>query len=176
MSTSPPDHEAFVQLLLRHEPLVRAYIRALVNTADEVDELMPEVALVAWRKFDQLEDHAAFGKWACVIARYEVMRYRRDKARDRLLLDEDVISKLVAEADEELHHTESQMRALESCLEKLPEERRRLVLASYAPGASIKEIASRVGRSEDGLYQLLRRIRLELQRCVESSLRKGTTL
>jgi RNA polymerase sigma-70 factor (ECF subfamily) len=63
------------------------------------------------------------------------------------------------------------MRALESCLQKLPEDRRKLVLGCYVPGVSIKDIAARTGRSEDGLYQLLRRIRLELQRCVEAILK-----
>ncbi len=168
---TPADDEAFVQLLSRHEPVVRAYLRGLVGTMEEVDELMPEVALVAWRKFAELEDWMAFAKWDCVIARYEVPRHRRDKARDRLVLDDDVIARLAAEAEEETPKTEAQLRALESCLQKLPEDRRKLVLACYVPGVSIKDIAARTGRSEDGLYQLLRRIRLELQRCVESVLK-----
>ena len=168
--------EAFVQLLSRHEPIIRAYLRGILFTMEEVDELMPEVALVAWRKFPELEDYAAFSKWACVIARYEVLRYRRDKARDRLVLDEDVIERLANEAEEELQQTEAQMRALETCLQKLPEHRRKLVLDCYLPRASIKDIASRTGRSEDALYQLLRRIRLELQRCVESVLKKEASV
>lgn len=166
-SAEPSTDEAFVQLLSRNEPVVRAYLRGLVSTMEEVDELMPEVALVAWRKFAELEDHTAFAKWACVIARYEVLRYRRDKARDRFVLDDDVIARLATEAEEETQQSEAQMRALESCLEKLSADRRKLVLACYVPGVSIKDIATRSGRSEDGLYQLLRRIRLELQRCVE---------
>lgn len=168
---SSADDEAFVQLLSRHEPVVRAYLRGLLSTMEEVDELMPEVALVAWRKFAELEDRGAFAKWACVIARYEVLRHRRDKARDRLVLDEDVIARLAAEAEDETPQTEAQMRALEACLQKLPEERRKLVLGCYTPGVAMKEIAARTGRSEDGLYQLLRRIRLELQRCVQSVLK-----
>jgi RNA polymerase sigma-70 factor, ECF subfamily len=168
---TPANDEAFVQLLSRHEPVVRAYLRGLVATIEDVDTLMPEVALVAWRKFAELEDRSAFAKWACVIARYEVLRHRRDQARDRLVLDEDVIVRLAAEAEDETLQTEAQMRALESCLQKLPEDRRKLVLGCYGPGVSIKDIAARTGRSEDGLYQLLRRIRLELLRCVESVLK-----
>lgn len=175
-SHTPANDEAFVQLLSRHEPVVRAYLRGLVSTMEEVDTLMPEVALVAWRKFAELEDRSAFAKWACVIARYEVLRHRRDQARDRLVLDDEVIARLAAEAEEETPQTELQMRALESCLQKLPEDRRKLVLGCYVPGVSIKDIAARTGRSEDGLYQLLRRIRLELQRCVEAVLKKEAAI
>jgi DNA-directed RNA polymerase specialized sigma24 family protein len=52
-------------------------LRGLVSTIEEMDELMREVALVAWRKFAELEDRGAFAKWTCVIARCEVLRHRR---------------------------------------------------------------------------------------------------
>lgn len=175
----PPDqssaNEAFVMLLSQHEPAIRAFLRALLPVAADVDAVMPDVALVAWRKFAELEDREAFGRWACVIARYEVLRYRRDKARDRFLLDEALLARIAEEGAQEFSRREQQMAALEFCLEKLPEPRRQLVLGCYAPGASIKAIAARTGQSEDGLYQLLRRIRLELQRCVETTLRKEAT-
>ena len=37
------DHEAFIMLLLRHEPMVRAAIRAVVHRAEDVDEVMQAV-------------------------------------------------------------------------------------------------------------------------------------
>lgn len=175
-ATPPNSDEDFVQLLSRHEPVIRAFLRALLPSAGDVDAVMPEVALVAWRKFSELDQKEAFPRWACVIARYEVLRYRRDKARDRFVLDEAVLAKLADEAPDEFARRERQMAALEDCLERLPMLRRSLVLGCYAPGASIKDIAARTGQSEDGLYQLLRRIRLELHRCVENALRKEATI
>jgi len=163
-----------MQLLARHEPVIRAYLRSLVYRAADVDELMPDVALVAWRKFSSLEDHAAFPRWACVIARYEVLRFRRDKARDRLVLDEAIIARMADEGVEECALRERQMRALDECVDALPAERRELLLACYRPDSLIKDIAHRSGRSVDGLYQLLRRIRLDLQRCVEGVLTQET--
>jgi RNA polymerase sigma-70 factor (ECF subfamily) len=38
------------------------------------------------------------------------------------------------------------------------------------PGASIKDLAAQLGRTEGSLYQLLARIRQELLRCVEHTL------
>jgi RNA polymerase sigma-70 factor (ECF subfamily) len=78
-----------------------------------VDELMPEVALLAWQKFSTLAEQRAFPQWACIIARYEVLRRRRDKAHDRLVLDDDVIAKLADEAETARDERQRQMAALE---------------------------------------------------------------
>lgn len=163
-------HEIFMQLLARHEPVIRGYLRSLVSRASDVDELMPDVALVAWRKFSELRDPEAFPRWACVIARYEALRFRRDRARDRLFLDEAVIARLADEGAGESALRARQMAALESCIGRLPAERRELLLSCYCSDTAIKDVASASGRTVDGLYQLLRRIRMDVQRCVEGTL------
>ena len=172
-SSSPREsHEIFMQLLARHEPVIRGYLRSLVSRAADVDELMPDVALVAWRKFSELREPEAFPRWACVIARYEALRFRRDRARDRLVLDEAVIEALADEAAAEMPLHQRRLVALESCFEKLPDARRELVITAYTPGTSQKDLARQMGRTEGALYQLLSRIRQELWRCVELTLAK----
>ena len=115
-------------LLLRHEPMVRAAIRAVVHRAEDVDEVMQAVSLVAWRKFDSLTDHEGFGRWACVIARYEVLKFLRSRARDRLMLDESLVERILAESEDEDAIRRRRLSLLERCLEKLPQERRELLL------------------------------------------------
>jgi RNA polymerase sigma-70 factor (ECF subfamily) len=170
MDDGDTGHEAFIVLLLRHEPMVRAAIRAVVHRAEDVDEIMQAVSLVAWRKFDTLADRDAFGRWACVIARYEVLKFLRGRARDRFVLDEGLVERILAEGEEEIGARRRRMTLLERCLEKLPEPRRELLLQAYTPGCTTRAMARRLGRSEDALYQLLRRLRLELKQCVEQAL------
>ncbi|TDU64536.1 RNA polymerase sigma-70 factor (ECF subfamily) [Prosthecobacter fusiformis] len=167
---APDPNEAFLRLWTHHEPELRAFVRSCVPRAQEVDEVMQEVSLVAWRKFASLEDPALFPRWACLIARYEILMARRRNARDRLLLDDDIIERLAEEGAEEMSLRHHQLNALDDCIDKLPSERRELALAAYAVGTSMKALAARLGRSEGSLYQLLARIRLDLLRCVERSL------
>ena len=87
MNDAESNHEAFITLLLRHESMVRAAIRAVVLRAEDVDEVMQAVSLVAWRKFDSLTDREGFGRWTCVIARHEVLKFKRARARDRFMLN-----------------------------------------------------------------------------------------
>jgi RNA polymerase sigma-70 factor (ECF subfamily) len=59
----------------------------------------------------------------------------------------------------------AQREALERCLAKVPPEQRSLVMAAYAPGARIEQIAERSGRTIGGFYQWLHRMRLRLLEC-----------
>lgn len=170
-TTGPHDpNEDFLRLWTHHEPELRAFVRACLPRAVEVDEVMQDASLAAWRKFSTLTDHAQFPRWACWIARYEILMARRRHARDRLVLDEDIVEKLAEEGTEEMSVRHRQLDALDDCIAKLPCERRKVALAAYAPETSTKELAAQLGRTEGSLYQLLARIRQELLRCVQHTL------
>ena len=170
---TPDPHETFLRLWMRHEPELRAFVRSCCPKAQEVDDVMQEVSVAALRKFSTLDDHAAFGPWACLIARYELLSARRRFARDRLVLAEDVVQLLADEGAQELPLRQRQLRALDQCIDKLPRERRELVLAAYAKDNTIREMAGQLKRTEGSLYQLLARIRMELHRCMTRALPGG---
>lgn len=170
MDDSNANHETFLKLLLRHEPGIRAFIRAVVQRADDVDEIMQEVSVVAWRKFDSLTAQEGFGRWACAIARYEVLKFQRARARDRFVLDDALMERILDESVEEARVRDQRLPMLERCLEKMPQSRRDLLLQAYSPGCTLRALAERLSKSEDALYQLLRRLRLELKLCVEVGL------
>ena len=167
---TPDPHETFLRLWMQHEPSLRAYVRSCCPKAQEVDDVMQEVSIAALRKFSTLDDHTAFGAWACLIARYELLAARRRFARDRLVLAEDVVMLLVDEGAKELPLRKMQLQALDQCVAKLPPERRELALAAYSNDTTIREMAAELKRTEGSLYQLLARIRKELHRCMQRSL------
>lgn len=170
-TTSNHDHESFVRALTRHERVIRAYIRGGgISRAEDVDEITQEVSLIAWQKFDQLEKLEDFPRWACVIARYRILEFRRTKYRDRLVLDEKVFDLLAEEALEETGQQDARLRHLERCLAELPDGSRNLVKAAYEPGASIDQLARSTGKRANALYQQLWRLRQILRDCVETAL------
>lgn len=161
MSFEPEsNHASFVRALTKHERVIRAYIRgAGISRPEDVDEIMQEVSLIAWEKFEQLGNVDEFPRWACVIARYRVLDFRRNRFRDRLVLNEKVFDLLMEEALEETGQHETRLRYLENCLEELPPAGRKLVNAAYEPGASIDEMARSAGKKSNALYQQLWRLR-----------------
>ncbi|MGI9472755.1 MAG: sigma factor, partial [Rubripirellula sp.] len=107
------DREQFVRLLTRHDRVIRAFLRSLLPTFGDVDEVMQEVSVAAWNKFSSLDDPENFCRWACGSARIQVLRYRRAKARDRIVLGEEVERLIADEGVDELVERQEQLTALE---------------------------------------------------------------
>lgn len=176
-SIPPARHDLFVQALARHERVIRAYIRgAGVSRPEDVDEIAQEVSLIAWQKFDQLDRVEDFPRWACVIAKYRVLDFRRKRFRDRLVLNEKLFDLLLEEALDETKTQNARLNKLEHCLGQLPAASKKLLMAAYEPGASIDEFARSVGKSANALYQRLWRLRQILRKCVDDALSKDATL
>lgn len=164
-----------MRLLVQHDRAIRAWLRALLPTLNDVDEVMQEVSVVAWRKFDQLDAPENFCRWACVIARYEVLMYRRRKARDRFVLGEEVESLIATEGEAEIELRKQQLGALEDCVEKLPEAKRNLVMEVYSSGHPMNLIAERLGKSTASLYKSVSRVRQSLLECIQRSIAEANS-
>jgi RNA polymerase sigma-70 factor (ECF subfamily) len=128
-------YEQFIRLFVAQEGRLRAFLRTLVPSLDELDEVMQETSLVAWRKFSQFEPGTDFLAWVATIGRFEALRWRRDRAADRLVFSEQLGELLADEA-----------RALDLCLEKLPARQRQWLAAAYQPGVKFREVAQTSGQ------------------------------
>lgn len=158
-------HGQFLRLFVEHEQSLRVFVRSLLFTQDEEREVMQEVAVVLWRKFDAEMDSQAFCRWAFGVARMEALAFRRDRARDRHQFGDDVFELLEQAVLDQNDTLEAERHALTECLHKLPDDQRRLVEAAYAPGVKIDQLARESGRTAMALYKMLHRIRLLLMDC-----------
>jgi RNA polymerase sigma-70 factor, ECF subfamily len=170
--------EGFVRLFSKYEGNVRAFVTSILPSWEGVDEVMQESSLIMWRKSDQFDYQGVesnFLNWAFTIARYEVLKYRRRKATDRLIFSEDVYELLSSEAEEISTDHLGREKALNGCLQKLLPAQQELIQVSYSQGVSIKDAASRVGRTPTGLYKALARIRKNLHGCVQNAVKSELT-
>lgn len=165
-------HETFIQLFLRHERAIRAYARTLLPTWESVDEVMQETSLVAWRKFDEFEVGTNFGAWLGAIVRYEALRWRRSKQRDRHVFCDEVIALLESEGLEDIDYLERQRAALQRCIGRLGETHQRLLAMVYGSEMAIREVADKMSRSIDALYKSLQRLRAALLKCAQEEMAK----
>lgn len=163
-------YEAFVQVFVRHEPNLRSFVRPLVRTWDDVEEVMQQTCLVLWRKYAEFQPGSDFLSWGCTIARYEVLKFRRSRARDKHHFGDELILHLADEGAEESRRLERERRALDTCIQRLPEEQRDLIERCYGGEMKINEVAEVLGRSATSLYKALNRIRQVLLECIERSL------
>jgi len=163
-------HDQFLRLFTEHERSVRTFVRSLVPTRMAASEVMQEVAVVLWQKFGEFDATRDFRKWAFGVARFEVLAFLRDRARDRHVFDEELVTRLADEAATAEPRCDAQREALETCLQRLPVRQRELVLTAYAKGTRMDELAAQRGQTPMSLYKLLHRIRQALLECVRRTL------
>ncbi len=170
---SPPSeherHAQFLRLYAESEVALHTFVRSLVPTRQMASEVMQDVILVLWEKFDAAAD---FQGWAFGVAKNVVLRHLRRQSRERHVFDDELVNQLADDAAALVPVHDGHREALEHCLEKLPAAQRELVLTAYTKGTRIDELATRRGQSPMALYKLLHRIRQALLECVERTLAK----
>lgn len=164
-------YELFVKLLLEHEPRVRAFLRGLLPTWQDVEEVTQEASLVAWRKFSDFEEGTSFGGWFLTIARYEAMSFRRRLARTPHIFSDTLVDQLATEAfDVKPEQEQSRQRQLQKCLQALDASHRELLMKVYSPGVVMREVAKNSGKSEQAFYKVIQRLRSSLLKCISKAM------
>ena len=162
------DRSSYLRMLAKSEPIIRAYLRSLVQDYHDHSEIMQNVFITTWDKFSKFEgEQEDFCKWACVIARFEALKHRQTKARDRLVLSEELISMIADEGIQEHQKTSQWVVKLEHCLKELSAPNQDLIKQAYSNKQQIKKLATDRGTTPDALYQKLRRIRKALAKCMD---------
>lgn len=165
-------YSQFVALITRQVHAIRRFVRSLLPSREGVDDVMQETALEFWKKFSDFtpatpdDAVAEFVRWACVIARFKALSWQRD----RLVFRGGVIETLATAAMDGLGQQESERRAIERCLQTLPNDQRRLVLSVHSPDESIALIAAETGQKARRLYSRINVLRNLLLDCVQQRL------
>ena len=171
VTVTSPDPE-FVQLFTKYQRRLYLYILSQVPHPADAEEILQETNLVIWRKYNRFEIGTNFLAWTSRIATYEVMKFRDRHRRDRLYFSDRFIEQIGESALADADLLEERRDALIDCLGKLREKDRELVQNRYAPGETGKNLASRIGRPVNSVYQSLGRIRRTLLECVDRRLRE----
>src|SRR5580765_6660497 len=128
------DQEAFARLYADYVRMVHAILLGRVPRRD-VDDLVQEVFLTAYRRIRELRDPAAFGAWIAAIARHRATDYLRHMREPVALPDE------LAGGDP----IETETFAILETVRTLPEAYRDTLLMRLVEGMSGAEIAERSG-------------------------------
>lgn len=162
--------ERFVQQLTAHQSALFAYVRSLVPTAEQASDVLQETNLVLWRRSAEFTDGTSFGAWSRKVAYFQVLAWYRDRKREKLMFDTELLGLLATHNEERMARHDERRQALHQCLGKLPEHSREMIQQRYAPGGSVQAMAEGLGRSVGSVSQSLYRIRQSLVACVRTTL------
>jgi RNA polymerase sigma-70 factor, ECF subfamily len=162
--------EQVAQLLARHQQRLSGYIRQLIPTRTDAEDVLQEVNLFIWRHGEEFQPGSDFAAWAYQIARNRVMNFYKKKPVKTVRFSQAVLEQLAAGADIDADFSPSRLRALEQCLQKLSPKDRTLLVLRYEPDATTQSVAERSKRSLKGVYHSLNRIRMTLLDCIQRTL------
>ena len=162
----------YVRLWTRHQAEVERYIFMMVPGSADAAEILQDVSVLLWQKWDAYDVARPFVPWAIRFAWLEVLKWRQKQAREKLVFSDDLLEQLNSTLESESPLVEARRNALHSCLQKLSENQKKWIQLRYGRHGAVKEEAEREGMSLHKVYYLLEKVRENLLECIGRSLRK----
>lgn len=165
----------FARLVLEHQGRLRMFIRMLGMTPDAVDDLAQDAFVVAYERFEMLDDLEQAGPWLRSIARNLVRNELRKSTRRRRIVNASLSEVMLAVPDDSLvdEWSDEWFSALRACVERLPDHGRALVDGRYQRGQNASQLATETDMTPAAVRQALSRLRGLLRTCVETRLQEG---
>lgn len=135
------DRAAFGELVRRHQPLVRGFLRRMLpGNTGLADDLAQETFIKAHRGVRGFRGAASFNTWLCVIAANELRAEWRRRRRQAEFLDEESFDAIAArEPDDGSRHD------LAEGLARLPDAQRAALVLCFEHGLTQEEAATVLG-------------------------------
>ncbi len=168
---SDPAH--FMELYSAHEMRLRGYVQSLVPHWSDAEDIVQRCSLILWKRFSQFEPGTNFFAWACQIVRFEVLKYRKTAAREKMVFGDAFIDAVAKHTIKNCDDLQTRIKFLQECVGKLSADHRELLRLRYDEGRSVGSVAKTLDRPIDGVYKAISRIRLALHSCVSRRIEEG---
>lgn len=174
---SENDHSTeFLQLLAKHDRALALYVYGLIPHQADADDILQQTKMIMWHSFSQFEMGTNFIAWARKIAFHQILGHRRKTKKQHLPLSDEMLDLVGEEIAEITDHEHLRKQALQSCLNHLRDDHRKMMLMRYAEEMEVDEIAKRTATTPGAVYRALSRLRLSLLDCITNRLKSETIL
>jgi len=167
-----PISPEILQQLTRLRPAIQGYALAITADHQLAEDVYQEVAALVSSDPTKLPDGPAALPWLREVARRKALELLRPHRRAGARLSEEVVEQL-AEAFTARDHSSELSDRLARCVAQLASDHRAILVSHYDENLSAEEISTRVGRSVQGVYAVLKRVRRALARCMRRGITRG---
>jgi RNA polymerase sigma-70 factor, ECF subfamily len=152
------DPDAIRFLYLRYADNVYGYVCSIVRDEHEAEDVTQQIFAKLLTALQRYEPRSVpFSAWILRIAHNAAIDHMRSR---RAVPCEEVRSPEL----EDIDMSRERSRDLQTALDKLPPEQRDVIVMRFVLGLSPREIADRIGRSEDAVHGLQHRGRITLRK------------
>jgi RNA polymerase sigma-70 factor, ECF subfamily len=151
------DEDALRLLYLRYADSVFAYVRSMIPDEHEAEDITQTVFARLSRRLQRYEPRRVpFGAWITTVARNAAIDHLRAK---RMVPCEQALDPETAHED----LSQDRLADIRAALAALSEVQREVLVLRFVAGMGIKEVAQRLGRSEQAIDALQHRARGRLR-------------
>jgi len=142
------DKDALRILLMRNWTWLKALVYSIVCDANDVDDVLQDICVRLISKIDTLREPERFRSWLAVLAQRQALRYRRQKNKRPISLDEEVIIKQCDEKEQQFLvniEKKEQYQQILGAINLLPEKYRQVFMLQYSSDLTYGQIAEILG-------------------------------
>ena len=162
------DREAFRTLFLAFERPIRCYLSAHASSAEMVDEVLQATFVACFENIRTYEPRGTFSFWLRGIARNQLLKELRQRARHDHVGGDVLEATLAAAAATQVPAaSDDHEPALQRCLEQVTPRVRDLLQRRYVERITVKQLALDLDHSETWVSVTLHRTRAFLRECLQ---------
>jgi RNA polymerase sigma-70 factor (ECF subfamily) len=135
------DEDAFGELVARYHPRLQFYLRRMLPREDDLDDVLQDVWLAAYRALPRLADPAALAAWLYRIARDKASARWRRQRPERLL----EVSDSVEEPSHVDEFGQEDAQEIHAALDQLSLEQREMLVLRFLQEMTYEQIAKVTG-------------------------------
>lgn len=165
--------DAFARLVDATEADVRRALRAFGVGDTDLDDLVVETYVAAWRNLHELRDPNALSAWLGTIARRCAVHFLKVRRKERDALSEFGRHSHVKRSGSDPSETRRpSLDDLRRILDELPRDQRELVELQFGRGLSLDELATKTSRTWHEVVYALTVVRDRIRRAWERQSRQ----
>lgn len=164
--------ESFAALWAQAQPTIAAFVRSVAHDYQQAEEILQRVAVALVRRFDRYDAGRPFVAWAIGVAKFEVLYYRRERATDRHLFDDELVDRISQGYQRIASSADPFREALEHCIGRLDGRARQAIELRYARSFSFADAGREMHMKAGAVRMLLCRTRQALRECIERRLQR----
>ncbi len=162
--------DTFVRRMMASEKRIYAFILTLVPNLSDAEDILQDTASLMWVKYNENPNIDNFTSWGIRIAHYKVLEFRKKKYRSKIRFTDEVLDEVLGGAVSVNDNLEERFEALQSCLKKLNDRDRKMILMKHESHEPTDKIAEKLQMSVASVYKAVPKVRDVLVRCVMRSL------
>jgi len=166
-------HEQFLQYFSRDRNRLYRYIYSMVAIEADAEDVFQQTSIVLWKKFGDFDQDRVFFPWASKIAFHCVLNFRRSAKRRRMVLSDELVKLIADKQTQQYGRNQFRHELLRECLTQLGRSDSELIADVYQDRTPVAEVARKIERAPQTIYNRLNLIRKQLIQCVNRKLATG---